>query len=205
MKRRGLAVLIVVLSGSMAACSSGASDAPKPGASSTAQADDDLTAKIVADEPPKDVVWKQSTVPSGWKQLQTEQGSAQWQVGDSACVVGIQQPAGVGTQDSPTDEEIADQQVRQIGQALGGSDDLDVTENTVMVPATVQGSSAQVEQKFVERSFRSGDESQGLLRAHRYGDFALIAYTACGKGDFEEQYTASIEGFLDSLTVVLTY
>lgn len=203
MKRRGQAAVVVVLCGWLAACGSDAAKESAP--SSTAQADEDLTAKIVADEPPQDVVWKQSTVPSDWKQLQTEQGSAQWQVGDSACVVGIQQPAGVGTEDTPTDDEIAEQQVRQIGEALGGSGNLDITESTVMVPATVQGSSAKVEQKFVERAFRSGDEAQGLVRAHRYGDFALIAYTACGKGDYEEQYAASIEGFLDSLTVVLTY
>ncbi len=202
MKRRGQAAAVVMLCGWLAACGSDAPDESTQGASSS---EDDVTAKIVADEPPEDVVWKQTEVPSGWKQLQTEQGSAQWQVGDSACVVGIQQPAGVGTEESPTDAEIADQQVRQIGQALGGSGDLDVTESTVMVPATVEGSSAQVEQKFVERTFRSGEESQGVLRAHRYGDFALIAYTACGKGDFDQQYADSIEEFLDSLSVVLTY
>ncbi|MGJ9423158.1 hypothetical protein [Aeromicrobium sp. CF3.5] len=202
MKRRGQAAAVVMLCGWLVACGSDATDDPAPSASSS---EDDVTAKIVADEPPTDVVWKPSAVPSGWRQLQTEQGSAQWQVGDSACVVGIQQPAGVGSDDTPTDDEIADQQVQQIGEALGGSGDLDVTESTVMVPASVEGSSAQVEQKFVERSFRSGDEAQGLLRAHRYGDFALIAYTACGNGDYEEQFSASIEGFLDSLTVVLTY
>lgn len=202
MKRRGQAAAVVMLCGWLVACGSDAPDESAPSASSS---EDDVTAKIVADEPPTDVVWKPSAVPSGWRQLQTEQGSAQWQVEDSACVVGIQQPAGVGSEDTPTDAEIADQQVQQIGQAFGGSGDLDVTESTVMVPASVKGSSAQVKQKFVERSFRSGEEAQGVLRAHRYGDFALIAYAACGKGDFDQQYAASIEDFLDSLSVVLTY
>lgn len=205
MKRTGHVVVILAMCGWVAACGSDTPDEPAPSASSTALSDDDVTAKIIAGAPPKDVVWKPTQVPSDWKQLKTEQGAAQWQVGDSACLVGINQPAGVGSDDSPTDAEIADLQVQQIGQAIGEPGAPDVTESTVMVSASVAGSSAQVEQKFVERSFRAGDEAQGLVRAHRYGDFALIAYTACGKGDYDQQYPASIEGFLDSLTVVLTY
>lgn len=205
MRHVATAALIGLLGATTAACSSDAPDEPTPSASASALSDDDLTARIVAGEPPTDALWAPSRIPSGWTQLETEQGSAQWRVGDSACLVGIQQPAGIGADESPTDEEIADQQVQQIGQALGGSDDLDVTSSTVMVPATVDGSSARVEQKFVEQRFTAGSQAQGLVRAHRYGDFALISYVACGKGDFDAQYSASIEGFLDSLTATLTY
>lgn len=215
MKRCASVLTATMLLLGTAACASSGTDDPQPTASTSTSASsdgqtsadasqDELTSKIATDAPPEDVVWLRPDAPADWKTLEAEVGTQQWQVGDR-CVVTTSQPQGVGSEQSPTTDEVADEQVRRMASSAKLEDVPAADKSTVMVPAQVKGLDGRVEQKFATRQFTTDQNATYLIWARRYGDFAMLASAACGGGDFDTTYDQEIKPFMESLAVSVTY
>lgn len=209
---RAAALALLVVTGVTGLAGCGGEDATSepvaptssPQGEDTSSLEDEVTAKIAADAPPKDLVWRIPTVPADWQRLKTDTGDAQWRVGDSRCIVYLAQPAGLGTSASPTSQEVVREYVKRsvssaratpsYGEANDRFVQNDVNSETVTVKTKVSG---------VPFTAAPGD-IQGQAYAHRSGDFALAAVALCGGGEYDEHGSA-IEGFLGDLEIATTY
>ncbi len=168
MKRYAGGVAAVALVLGLGACSSGddkRDDPPKASSATTSSgaSQDEMIGKFVAGEPPRDVTWMSGQPPADWKKLDAETGTAQWQIADTRCIITITQPAGLGSEDNPTDDELADEQVRRLVEASKAKNVTTPEEGTVMVPAKINDLDDRVEQKFTTRTFEADDDSIAIF------------------------------------------
>lgn len=165
---------------------------------------EELQAKVVTGEPPKDLAWVVPTAPSEWRELDAETGTRQWQVGESRCVVTLNQPAGVGTSDSPTSEEVANDYATSGVSSAGGTADLEpATER--LFPNHVNADAVEVQSQFAGVHFTgTPGDIEGQAYGYRAGDFALRALALCGNGEYADHGPA-LEGFLETLAAQTTY
>jgi hypothetical protein len=164
--------------------------------------DPDELGGIVAGAP-KDVTWRVPAVPSSWKKLQTDPGELQWQIGDTACALTLSQPAGLGTGTAPTQEQVLDEFATRTGKATGST--LRVgSRGTTMLPL-ITGSTGSAASTKVSRATLSGGGVQGVIYAHRRGDFALVMTAICGKDAYAGVETSDIQPFVRQLAVQAEY
>lgn len=187
----------------LTACSGDEPEEPEPSASASAseELDPDALGGVVADDP-KDVTWRLPEIPRGWRQLETEPGEGQWQVSDR-CALSVFQPAGLGSDPSPTQDEVLEEYVDRLSRTLPSP--LVIGErDSLMVPVVtnVDGTLATR----LSRADLSGDGGVGgQIIAHRSGDFALVLMTVCGEGTFDEVDASDFQPFIDDLALSVTY
>lgn len=166
--------------------------------------DEELQAKLVAGAPPKDLTWVVPTVPSGWKELETEAGTRQWQVGELPCVVTVNQPAGLGTDPKPTSEDVAKDYIGISVKQTGATADLGPATQQLFTNH-VNDDAFEVQSQFIGVPFTgTPGDVEGLAYGYRAGDFALRAIALCGGGQYATQ-GMELEEFLKSLTARTTY
>ena len=177
-----------------------------PGPTSSAapgEVDPDELGGIVAGAP-KDVTWRVPSVPSSWKKQQTESGMLQWQLGDTPCAVTLSQPAGLGTANTPTQEQVLDEFATRTGKAAGST--LRVgSRGTTMLPLITGSTGMTASTKVSRATLSGGDGVQGVIYAYRSGDFALVMTAICGKGAYSGVETSDIQPFVRELAVKAEY
>lgn len=207
MRRAVLGGIAATLLFALAACG-GDDDAPKDDPTSATSStpsdgvDPEDLAGIISDTP-TDVKWRVPDVPSSWKQLKTESGSAQWQVGD-ACVISLFQPAGLGKKDEPTQEQVLDEYAKRSGQAVGAT--VKVTNRTTsMFPLETSAKDVAATTKVSQAALSGGNGIEGEIYAYRSGDFALVLNTFCARDTFAETDAADFQPFISKLAITATY
>lgn len=219
MVRSLLGVVVVGVLITMSACdadddpqadptsSSSSSESSDPSDSGTTASDyagdTDLEAKVVAGVPPADLSWSVPDVPAGWKQASTENGTRQWQLGDSRCVVTLDQPSGLGTGPTPDSDQVATDYAKRAAGVGGGTPALEPA-GSRMVDNDVNDGGLTVQSKVSTVHFTSTGDIEGQGYGYRDGDFALAAVAICGGGEFADHAT-ELESFLTGLGLVTTY
>ena len=182
---------------------------PSSSPSSTNASQEELQAKIVANSPPTNLTWALPKAPANWKKQETEPGVMQWQVGSQPCVVTISQPKGVGEAKEPTSDQVVIHEFQKIqrGVSTAGATAQPkvISADTVMVKNIVTGLDGETMTKFSTGGADFGNGAEARVRAHRSGDFALIASAVCGKGLMPKVYDTEIEPFMSSLVARTTY
>ncbi len=177
-------------------------DATPASPTTPSEVDDDL-AGIVAGAP-KDVTWRVPAVPSSWKKLSTDPGELQWQVRDAPCAVTLAQPAGLGTDTAPTQEQVLDDFANRTGKAAGATLRLG-SRGTTMLPLLSGSSGVTATTKVSRATLSGGDGVQGIIYAYRSGDFALVMTAICGKGAYPGIETSDVRPFVRQLAVKAEY
>lgn len=178
--------------------SSASPSAPQPDPD---ELDTDALGGVVADDP-KDLTWRLPQVPAAWRQLETQPGEAQWQVSDR-CALSAFQPAGLGSDASPTQDEVLEEYVDRLSRTLPSPVEIGSREEVMLpVDSNVDGTMSTR----VSRADLSGEGGLGgEILAHRSGDFALVLLTVCGDGSFDEVDAAEFQPFLADLAISATY
>jgi hypothetical protein len=219
MNRSLLGVLAASLLFTFTACEddgdSGGTDTKTPSSDATESSDstetdsdglseEELQAKIVTGAPPKDLTWAVQPAPSDWRELKTEAGTRQWQVGDTRCIVTLNQPAGLGTDPKPTSEDVAKDYIGLSIKQAGATAELGPAVAQLFTNH-VNADAVQVQSQFVGVPFTgSPGDVEGLAYGYRAGDFALRAIALCGGGEYADHGT-ELEEFLKSLAAQTTY
>ncbi|MGJ9412621.1 hypothetical protein ACHAAC_07905 [Aeromicrobium sp. CF4.19] len=202
MNRYALGGLVVAMVLVLVACGGDEGGAePSPSPSATDSLDEEGLAGVISDDP-EDVTWGVGEVPGSWRQLETGDGEAQWQVTER-CLLTLFQPAGLGSDPSPTQDEVLDDYATRLGESVSGG--LQVAERgTEMFPvrSNVEGTMSS---KVARAELRGGDGVAGEIIAHRSGDFALVTMTLCADGSFDEVDASDFQPFIDDLVIEATY
>ncbi|KRA29430.1 MULTISPECIES: hypothetical protein [unclassified Nocardioides] len=165
--------------------------------------EEELQAKIVTGAPPKELTWIIPSAPADWRELKAETGTRQWQVGDSRCIVTVNQPAGLGTGPTPTSEDVAKDYVGISVKQTGATADLEPATQQLFANQ-VNSEDLQVQSEFAGVHFTGTSGLEGQSYGYRSGDFALRALALCGSGEYAD-HGAELEQFLRSLAARTTY
>lgn len=176
---------------------------PSPSPTMTDEVDADDLAGIVSGTP-KDVTWRVPAVPSSWKKLPTDPGELQWQIGDTPCAVTLSQPAGLGTDPTPTQEQVLDEYATRTGKAAGSTLRLG-SQGTTMLPLVSGSKGLTATTKVSRATLSGGDGVQGIIYAYRSGDFALVMTAICGQASYPGVETSDIRPFVRQLAVKAEY
>jgi len=189
---------------SLAACGD---DSPKDDTTATTgtpsdDIDPDDVAGIITDTP-KDVQWQVPDIPSSWKKIVDKPGESQWQVG--TCLFTLNQPAGLGNDTSPTQDEVLEEFARRIGQSANSK--VTVGEHqTSMFPLVTNKENITATTKVTHASITGKTGAAGEIYAYRSGDFALVAITICGQQDtFNDANESEFAPVIDKLAVKAEY
>lgn len=212
MSKRALAGLAAVTLLSVTACGSQEAGKAEPKSSTATKSpstaagsnsDDAKLGGIIADNP-KDVTWLYPTdVTSSWKRLQTEQGSAQWQV-NQHCVLTLQQPSGLGSDREPTQEQVLEKYAKNLESGIGTQ--LKLTDRDKQSFPVKTNTDSQMSTR-LSRAHMTGSTPgiEGEIYAYRSGDFALVLMTVCGKDHFAKTNATKFAPFIKKLAVSAKY
>lgn len=213
MRRMVLGSLTAGLLVATSACGGGGSSADEAKTpASTSTPTDDATdidgvdtknlGKIIAGDP-TDVVWSLPDVPPSWEPQQTDPGEKQWRVGDT-CVVTLFQPAGLGTDVKPSQEDVLQEFAGRTRTSVGGTLEVAARE-PASFPLFTGTDGVRATTRLARASLTGPGGIEGEIYAYRSGDFALVANTMCGKGAFADVDTSDFQPFIKGLGVSATY
>jgi hypothetical protein len=217
MRRTILAGLAAALTVMLTACG-GSDDASKaepaddvttsPSAAPTTTAepedvDPDELGGIVAGNP-TDLTWRVPEVPASWKPITSGTGEQTWQVGDSTCAISLMQPAGLGTEPEPTQDQVLDKYADRTAKALGYQPTVG-DRDTSMFPLVTASKDVTATSKVSRASLTGRDGVEGEIYAYRRGDFALVLNTLCGKGAFDAVNASDFQPFIQALAISAEY
>lgn len=185
---------------------SGAAPTSGTASSGATLGQEELTAKIAAGAPPKNLTWRYPAPPKSWKRLKTDRGTMQWQV-NSRCVVTLGQPAGLGTAASPDSEDVLEHTAEQNATALPGKPEPTYHDRkSRMVANFVDGLNGTSEVKMQESLVDYGTSVRSRIVAYRAGDFALTAVSVCGTPRlFASASKSEMDPFINTLQARTTY
>ena len=168
----------------------------------------DLLGKMLGGAEPIDLVWRiPDALPTGWTYVDAESAPGVTSIEAQApCIVELQQPMGVGTEETPTAETIAEDMARDYVAALLGVEAEVEPAEPVMLTGDVNGGlgSSLLVFSSVRVTAPEAPEFEGLVSVYRDGDFALTAFTACGGGSYAEE-SDELQRFVASLGVDIDY
>ena len=183
-----------------------ATTTPSAAPATTAEPDEidpDELGGIVAGNP-TDLTWKVPEVPATWKPITSGAGEQTWQVGDSTCAISLMQPAGLGTEPEPTQDQILDEYADRAAKALGYQPTVG-DRDTAMFPLVTASEDVTATSKVSRASLTGRDGVEGEIYAYRRGDFALVLNTLCGKGAFAAVNTSDFQPFIQALAISAKY
>lgn len=185
------------------ASATSSSTAPTGTASSTLNAAD-IQAKIVAGTPPKDLTWRYPAPPTSWQKLKTDDGTLQWKV-RGKCVVTLSQPAGIGTNKTPTSGQVLEHTAEQTSSAFPGTKPKYHDRTTRMVPNVIDGFNGTAKVQ-MEESLVDYGKIRSRIVAYRKGDYALTAQSVCGDANlFKTASKTELDPFIDKLQAHTKY
>lgn len=168
----------------------------------------DLLGKMLGGTEPIDVVWRiPDALPTGWKYVDTESAPGVTTIdAQPPCIVQLQQPMGVGTEETPTAETIAEGMAREYVSALLDVEAEVEPAESLMLTGDINGGLGSSLLVFSSLRVTAPKEPgfEGLVSVYRAGDFALTAFTACGGGSYAEE-SGELEQFVASLGVDIDY
>ena len=74
-----------------------------------------------------------------------------------------------------------------------------------MLPLITGSTGMTASTKVSRATLSGGDGVQGIIYAHRSGDFALVMTAVCGKGSYADIETSDIQPFVRQLAVKAEY
>lgn len=146
--------------------------------------------------------------PSAWKRMPgTSAGQNEWNAGDR-CVVFLDQPGGIGTQQQPDSKAVLRHTVDQTGLVLDGKPKATYvagTEKKRFVANVVEGLNSKSSVSFEGVIADYGKGRRGRFLAYRNGDFALTFTGVCGTSAGFGKHDKEFQRFIGGLKAHTTY
>lgn len=158
----------------------------------------DLSTKLMTGAKATDMVWSEVTAGSKWRDISSETGVQQFMLIGTRCSVTFEQPSGVLSSGHDTNEVVAKANLERTMNSIGATSssgttrELELKEYDVLYNDSITGYMGFAGARF--------DSNDGLTMIEVYalvsGDYALIATTACGGGDYK-LHTAEINKMIE--------